>query len=150
MAPGPSSSLRPHPSPKLCVYPEPSPAHDSTMIQASTTRVGRGGAGCVHMMGPSVQDFRIYYTFPPLFAKSHWRMTSTTLQKYVHRGVRSWGGVTPKHPNRATLYLKNLLYTSLCTGELNAIRKHNCFLCSPFYVKGVSLGYVGRIKTLRT
>ena len=37
--------------------------------------------------------------------------------------------------------------TSLCTGELNAIRKHNCFLCSPFYMKGVSLGYVGRIKT---
>ena len=32
-------------------------------------------------------------------------------------------------PHRATLYL---LYTSLCTGELNAIRKHNCFLCSPF------------------
>ena len=38
-------------------------------------------------------------------------------------------------------------YTSLCTGELNAIRKHNCFLCSPFYVKGVSLGYVVRNKT---
>ena len=33
------------------------------------------------------------------------------------------------HPNRATLYL---LYTSLCTGELNAIRKHKCFLCSHF------------------
>ena len=49
-----------------------------------------------------------------------------------------------KHPNRTTLHL---LYTSLCTGELNAIRKHKCFLCSPFYVKGVSLGYVGRIKT---
>ena len=48
--------------------------------------------------------------------------------------------VKSKHPNRATLYL---LYTSLCTGELNAIRKHNCFLCSAFYVKGVSLGYVG-------
>ena len=31
--------------------------------------------------------------------------------------------------------------------KLNAIRKHNCFLCSPFYVKGVSLGYVGRIIT---
>ena len=29
------------------------------------------------------------------------------------------------------------------SGELNAIREHNCFLCSPFYVKGVSLGYVG-------
>ena len=43
-----------------------------------------------------------------------------------------------------TLYL---LYTSLCTGELNAIRKHKCFLCSPFYVKGVSLGYVRRTKT---
>ena len=28
-------------------------------------------------------------------------------------------------------------------GELNAIRKHKCFLCSPFYVKGVSLGQVG-------
>ena len=57
----------------------------------------------------------------------------------------SW--YTSTHPNRAALYL---LYTSLCTGELNAIRKHNCFLCSPFYVKGVSLGYVGRIETLNT
>ena len=47
-------------------------------------------------------------------------------------------------PNRATLYL---LYTSLCTGELSAIRQQKCFLCSPFYVKGVPLGYVGRIKT---
>ena len=28
-------------------------------------------------------------------------------------------------------------------GMLNAIRKHNCFLCSAFYVKGVSLGCVG-------
>ena len=44
------------------------------------------------------------------------------------------------HPNRTTLYL---LYTSLCTGELNAIRKHKCFLCSPCCVKGLSLGYVG-------
>jgi hypothetical protein len=26
--------------------------------------------------------------------------------------------------------------------ELNAIRKHNCFLCSPLYVKGVSVSYV--------
>ena len=43
-------------------------------------------------------------------------------------------------PNRTTLYL---LYTSLCTGELNAIRKHKCFLYCPFYVKGVSLGCVG-------
>ena len=39
--------------------------------------------------------------------------------------------------------------TSLCTGELTAIRKHKCFLCSPFYVKGVSLGYVGRNKKLK-
>ena len=43
--------------------------------------------------------------------------------------------------NRATHYP---LYTSLCTGELNAIRTHKCFLCSPFYVKGVSLGHVRR------
>ena len=42
-----------------------------------------------------------------------------------------------KHPNRATLYP---FYTSLCTGKLNAVRKHICFLCNPFYVKGVSLG----------
>ena len=49
------------------------------------------------------------------------------------------------HPNRTTLYL----YTSLCTGELNATRKHNCFLCSPFYVKGVSLGHVGRNQNLK-
>ena len=52
--------------------------------------------------------------------------------------------VNSKHPNKVTLCL---LYTSLCTGELSAIRMHKCFLCSPFYVKGVSLGYVGRIKT---
>ena len=43
--------------------------------------------------------------------------------------------------------LPRQIHASLCTGELNAIRKHNCFLCSPLYVKGVSLGYVGRIKT---
>ena len=28
-------------------------------------------------------------------------------------------------------------------------RKHKCFLCSPFYVKGVSLGYVGRNGNLK-
>ena len=50
----------------------------------------------------------------------------------------SWYTFT--HPNRAPLYL---LYTSLCTGELNAIRKHKCFRCNLFYVKLVSLGYVG-------
>ena len=31
-----------------------------------------------------------------------------------------------------------------------AYETSNCFLCSPFYVKDVSLGYVGRIKTPRT
>jgi hypothetical protein len=54
--------------------------------------------------------------------------------------------VNSKHPNRATHYP---LYTSLCTGELDAIRKHKCFLCSPFYVKGVSLGHVGRNSNLK-
>jgi len=47
--------------------------------------------------------------------------------------------------------LKNVVTDKIWLGiqnpELNAIRKHNCFLCSPFYVKGVSLGYVGRIET---
>jgi hypothetical protein len=53
-----------------------------------------------------------------------------------------------KHPNRATHYL---LYTSLCTGELNAIRKHKCYLCSPFYVKGVSsvFAYAGLTQNLK-
>ena len=37
----------------------------------------------------------------------------------------SWYTFT--HPNRATLYL---LYTSVYTGELNVIRKHECFLKS--------------------
>ena len=31
-----------------------------------------------------------------------------------------------------------------------AYEMNNFFLCSPFCVKGVSLGYVGRIKTSRT
>ena len=47
--------------------------------------------------------------------------------------------VNSKHPNRATLYL---LYTSLCTGELNAIRTQKCFLCSPVYAKGEVFAYV--------
>ena len=40
----------------------------------------------------------------------------------------SWCAFT--HRNRTAL---DLLYTSLCTGKLNAIRKQKCFLCSPFY-----------------
>ena len=32
-------------------------------------------------------------------------------------------------------------------GGRDGSRHAACFLCSPFYVKGVSLGYVGRIKT---
>ena len=54
--------------------------------------------------------------------------------------------VNSKHPDRATHYP---LYTSLCTGELNAIREQKCFLCSPFYVKGVSLGHDGRNQNLK-
>ena len=51
--------------------------------------------------------------------------------------------VNTKHPNRATIYL---LYTSLCTGELNAIRKHNCFLCSPFYGRACRWAMLGELK----
>ena len=54
--------------------------------------------------------------------------------------------VKSKHTNRATHYP---LHTILCIGELNAIRNHKCFLCSPFYVKGVSLGYVARNQNLK-
>ena len=45
-------------------------------------------------------------------------------------------------PQRATLHL---LYTSLCTGELNATRKHKCFLCSPFYGRACRWAMVGEI-----
>ena len=48
-----------------------------------------------------------------------------------------------KHPNRATLYN---LYTSLCTGELNSIRKHKCFLCSPFYGRACRWAMLGELK----
>ena len=48
-----------------------------------------------------------------------------------------------KDPHRATLYL---LYTSLCTGELNAIRKHKCFLCSPFYGRACRWAMLGELK----
>ena len=46
-------------------------------------------------------------------------------------------------PNRATLYL---FYTSLCTGELNAIRKHKRFLCSPFYGRACRWAMLGELK----
>ena len=39
------------------------------------------------------------------------------------------------------------LYTSLCTGELNAIRKQKCFICSPFYVRVSRWAMMGEIKT---
>ena len=48
-----------------------------------------------------------------------------------------------KYPNRATLYL---LYASLCTGELNAIPKHKCFPCSPFYVRACRWAMLGELK----
>ncbi|KAJ1470866.1 hypothetical protein T484DRAFT_1640815, partial [Baffinella frigidus] len=49
-----------------------------------------------------------------------------------------------KHPKRATLYP---LFTSLCTGELNAIRKQKCFLCSPFYGRACRWHMLEEIKT---
>ena len=49
-----------------------------------------------------------------------------------------------KHPKRTTLYP---LFTSLCTGELNAIRKQKCFLCSPFYGTACRWHMLGEIKT---
>ena len=48
-----------------------------------------------------------------------------------------------KYPNRTTLYL---LYTSLCTGELNAIRKHKCCICSPFYGRACRWAMLGELK----
>ena len=35
----------------------------------------------------------------------------------------------------------------LCTGELNAIRKHKCFLCSPFHGRACGWAMLGEIKT---
>jgi hypothetical protein len=51
--------------------------------------------------------------------------------------------VHSKHPNRATLYL---FYKSLCTRELNAIRKHKCFLRSPFYGRACRWAMLGELK----
>ena len=39
-----------------------------------------------------------------------------------------------------------LLYTRLCTGELNAIRKQKCFICSPFYGRACRLAMLGEFK----
>ena len=39
-----------------------------------------------------------------------------------------------------------MCYTSLCTGELNAIRKHNCFLCSPFHGRACRWAMLGELK----
>ena len=39
-----------------------------------------------------------------------------------------------------------LLYTSLCTGEQNAIRKHKCFPCSPFYGRACRWAMLGELK----
>ena len=47
------------------------------------------------------------------------------------------------HPNRAT---HCPLYTSLCTGELTAIRKQKCFICCPFYGRACRWAVLGEIK----
>ena len=54
------------------------------------------------------------------------------------------GEVSLYQPNRAAHYP---LYTSLCTGELNAIRKQKCFLCSPFYGRACRWAMLGEIIT---
>ena len=38
------------------------------------------------------------------------------------------------------------LRLSLCTGELNAIRKHRCFLCSPFCGRACRWAMLGELK----
>ena len=64
-----------------------------------------------------------------------------TWVRCVSRARSFW--INSKHPNRATLYL---LYTSLCTGELNAIRKHKCFPCGPFHGKACRWAMLGELK----
>ena len=39
------------------------------------------------------------------------------------------------------------LYTSLCTGELNAIRMQRRFICSPFYGRVCRWAMLGEIET---
>ena len=58
--------------------------------------------------------------------------------------VPRWGHF--KDPKKTTLYP---LFTSLCTGELNAIRKQKGFLCRSFLRNCVSLAYVGRNQNLK-
>ena len=48
-----------------------------------------------------------------------------------------------EHPNRAALYLHN---TSLRTAELDATRKHKCFLYSPFYGRACRWAMLGKFK----
>ena len=38
------------------------------------------------------------------------------------------------------------LYTSLCTGKVNAIRKHKCLLCSPFYGRAFRWAILGELR----
>ena len=38
--------------------------------------------------------------------------------------------------------------STFITAKIIFGRKHKCFICSPFYVKGVSLGHVGRNENL--
>ena len=82
----------------------------------------RGGVHAAYVVGTS------WYTF----VGTSW---------YTFVGT-SWYTFT--HPNRTTLYL---LYTSLRTGELNAVRKHKCFLCSPFYGEACRWAMLGAFKS---
>ena len=52
---------------------------------------------------------------------------------------------TPLDSARQSLPL-SLLYTSLCTGDLNAIRKQKCFICSPCYGRACRWAMLGELK----
>jgi hypothetical protein len=68
--------------------------------------------------------------------------TSRTLNVCSVSMETSWYAFT--HPNSTTLYL---LFTSLCTGELNAIRKQKILICCPFHGRACRRAMVGAFKT---
>ena len=89
-------------------------------------------------------------SLPNVSAACVWVHVQDVQLRGAHAGARSRGARRPApgdHPNRTTLYL---LYASLCTGKLDAIRKHECFLFRPFYERACRWALLEEIITEKT
>ena len=125
-----------HASPQLSLHempPSVTGAAPSRKDHAPRGSTDQNGTGACHERLSDEPGGTIQETSPqPNCGSIVW----FTLLCHQTRGVANSN--TPTEPH--------LLYTSLCTGELNAIRWQKCFICSPFHGRACRWAMLGELK----